>query len=784
MNTSIIFKTDSYKLGAHFNMYPEGTESVYSYYEARKGSLFPRTTFIGLQYKLKKDFTKPITKEDITEGEELACGHFGNKTSFNSAGWNHILNKYGGYLPLSIKALPEGTSVPIENALFTVENVGGPETAFLTSYVESTLSHLYHPITMATLSQSIYDVTKPFIDKTSDVGGIIDFMLHDFGYRSYTGDDAASIGGLAALIRYKGTDTVVALKCAHDYYGAPYNDIGYSVPACYDEDTEILTNKGFKFLRYLNENDLVAQVDVNKNTSFVKPIKLHKYSVNEELVSFYKKNRIDLLVTKNHRMISSNTNGDIKIKEAEHMVYSQRNFPIVSTYIEDKKITLTALDKLRIAFQADGSYPSHKEDYNGVVNNGYPIRFSFKKIRKKERLEKICIDGGFKFTYSRHKSGYHSFWVICPKVMFKDFNWIDLSKIDLTWGREFLNELKYWDGVFKNERNLIKYSSSDIDCINKVSAITSICGYKSHINKYVDKRPNRKICYSIYIDYKTDKICGTKIKKTYKNYSGFVYCVTVPTGIIIVRRNNIVSICGNSEHSVMSALGRDGEKDILSSLLDKYPTGILSVVADTYDIYNFVTEFVCNVFKDRILARNGVFVVRPDSTTPFHPTKPLITLWIVEELYKKFGGYINNKGYKVINDKVRVLYGDGLNKDAMVEIFAMLERFGYSASNIATFGCGSGIVQKGIDRDVCRFAFKSSAQKRNGKWYDVYKEPLDASKASKRGRFKVVFDEFVGGLKTVAYNDPREDKLVEVFRCGEIKKEYTLKEVRQNAKVL
>lgn len=467
MNTSIIFKTDSYKLGAHWNMYPEGTESVYSYYEARKGSLFPRTTFIGLQYKLKKDFTKPITKEDITEGEELAYGHFGNKTSFNSAGWNHILNKYGGYLPLSIKALPEGTSVPIENALFTVENIGGPETAFLTSYVESTLSHLYHPITMATLSQSIYDVTKPFIDRTSDVGGIIDFMLHDFGYRSYTGDDAASIGGLAALIRYKGTDTVMALKCAHDYYGAPYNEIGYSVPA--------------------------------------------------------------------------------------------------------------------------------------------------------------------------------------------------------------------------------------------------------------------------------------------------------------------------SEHSVMSALGRAGEKDILSNLLDKYPNGILSVVADTYDIYNFVTEFVCNVFKDRILARNGVFVVRPDSTTPFHTTKPLITLWIVEELYKKFGGYINKKGFKVINDKVRVLYGDGLNKDAMVEIFAMLERFGYSASNIATFGCGSGIVQKGIDRDVCRFAFKSSAQKRNGKWYDVFKEPLDASKASKRGRFKVIFDDGISDLKTVPWNDPREDRLIEVFRCGELKVSYTLEQVRKNS---
>jgi nicotinamide phosphoribosyltransferase len=448
-------------------MYPEGTETVHSYYEARKGSLFPKTTFFGLQYKLKKDFTQPITKQDIKEGEELAYGHFGNRTSFNSAGWNYILNKYGGYLPLVIKALPEGINVPINNVLFTVENVGGPNTAFLTSYVESTLSHLYYPITVATLSQSIYEVTKPFIDKTSDNGGILDFMLHDFGYRSYTGDDAAEIGSLANLIKYKGTDTILALKCAHDYYGASYGEIGYSVPA--------------------------------------------------------------------------------------------------------------------------------------------------------------------------------------------------------------------------------------------------------------------------------------------------------------------------SEHSVMSALGRDGERDIIENLLNKYPKGILSVVGDTYDIYNFVTEFVCNVFKDRILNRDGVFVIRPDSTTPFHTTKALITLWIVEEVYKKIGGYVNSKGYKVINDKVRVLYGDGLNKVEMVQIFETLARFGYSASNIATFGCGSGLIQKGIDRDVCRFAFKSSAQKRNGKWYDVYKEPLDKSKASKRGRFKVVFDENIKELTTVDINDPREDRLVEVFNCGQIKKEYTLADVRANA---
>lgn len=238
-----------------------------------------------------------------------------------------------------------------------------------------------------------------------------------------------------------------------------------------------------------------------------------------------------------------------------------------------------------------------------------------------------------------------------------------------------------------------------------------------------------------------------------------------------------------TEHSVMTALGPKGEIDILEDLLNKYPTGILSVVSDSYDIYNFVENFVCKQFKDRILARDGVFVVRPDSISPTHPTPEGETLWIVETLANNMGYTTNSKGFKVLNPKTRVLWGDGIDKDGIEKILTTLEKAGYSSENMV-FGMGGGLLQK-LNRDTQSFAFKSSAQKRDGKWHDIYKQPKDLSKASKRGKLKLFKDG--DGFKTVSSNDVgynnETDILETVFEDGDIIKEYTFDEVRNNIKL-
>lgn len=92
---------------------------------------------------------------------------------------------------------------------------------------------------------------------------------------------------------------------------------------------------------------------------------------------------------------------------------------------------------------------------------------------------------------------------------------------------------------------------------------------------------------------------------------------------------------------------------------------------------------------------------------------------------------------------------------------------------------GGGLLQK-VNRDTQRSAFKSSAQCRDGIWYDIFKKPKDELKASKKGRLKLVKDEN-NNFITVPESDPRPDQLVTVFENGELKVEYTFDQVRKNA---
>lgn len=450
---NIILATDSYKLN-HWNQYPHDTEAVYSYFESRPGAEFSYTVFFGLQAILKQYLEGVVvTEDDINEAQAVATSHFGNPDLFNLKGWQHILKAHGGRLPLRIKAVPEGTVVPTGNVLMTVENTD-PECFWLTNAVESLLTHVWYPSTVATLSRVTKTLIAGFLDRTAESRDGLPFMLHDFGYRGASSHETAAIGGAGHLVNFQGTDTLPAMLLAMKYYGADLASLAFSVPA--------------------------------------------------------------------------------------------------------------------------------------------------------------------------------------------------------------------------------------------------------------------------------------------------------------------------TEHSVMTAKGRDGEHEVVSQLLDEYPSGILSVVADSYDIYKFV-ERVGTEFKERILARDGVFVVRPDSVTQTDKTPEKLTGWILDKLWFHFGGEKNSKGFKVLDPHVRVLWGDGIDPIGIKRILSEATLRGFSAENLV-FGMGGGLLQK-VNRDTQRFAFKSSAQKRGGKWYEIFKQPLDAAKESKRGRLKLVkvatLDDPTPHLATDREDAPGLDVLQTVFENGE-----------------
>lgn len=233
-----------------------------------------------------------------------------------------------------------------------------------------------------------------------------------------------------------------------------------------------------------------------------------------------------------------------------------------------------------------------------------------------------------------------------------------------------------------------------------------------------------------------------------------------------------------TEHSVMTADGPEGEEGVVEHLLNEFPTGILSVVGDSYDIYNFCENIAGGTFKDRILERDGTFVIRPDSGDPV-----TVLLKCLDILYVKFGGYKNDKGFWVLNDKVRLLWGDGLTPDKINNICQALSTEGWSIENIATFGMGGGLLQR-VHRDIQRFAFKCSAQRRNGKWRDVYKDPVEGAKPSKKGCLALMRDQY-GVFSTVRVDPDKQDvgELNIVFNMGYVVNHVSFDEIRERAAI-
>jgi nicotinamide phosphoribosyltransferase len=218
----LVLNTDSYKT-SHWLQYPPGTRTVFSYIEARGGSL-PYTVFFGLQALLKAYFTQAVTADDVALAAEVCAAH---GVPFNSDGWMHIVQAHGGRLPLRIRAVPEGLVVPVNHALVTVENTD-PACWWLTSYIETALLRVWYPTTVASHSHATRRLIGDALQRTGDPAGL-PFKLHDFGARGVSSLESAMLGGMAHLVSFRGTDTMTALLGARLYYGESM--AGFSIPA-------------------------------------------------------------------------------------------------------------------------------------------------------------------------------------------------------------------------------------------------------------------------------------------------------------------------------------------------------------------------------------------------------------------------------------------------------------------------------------------------------------------------------------------------------------------------
>ena len=228
MTENILLRSDSYKV-THWRQYPPGAETIYSYFESR-GGRFHDVVFFGLQYYLKRYLQgQVVTQEKIEQADELFRLHFGDKDGylFNRAGWEDILNRFGGRLPVSIKAPLEGSVIPNHNVMMTIENTD-PAFYWLPNYLETLLVQTWYACSVSTQSREMKKLILRYLRSTGDPEQV-GFKLCDFGFRGVSSVETAGVGGAAHLLNFMGTDTFEGIMVARDFYGEPM--AGFSIPA-------------------------------------------------------------------------------------------------------------------------------------------------------------------------------------------------------------------------------------------------------------------------------------------------------------------------------------------------------------------------------------------------------------------------------------------------------------------------------------------------------------------------------------------------------------------------
>lgn len=270
----------------------------------------------------------------------------------------------------------------------------------------------------------------------------------------------------------------------------------------------------------------------------------------------------------------------------------------------------------------------------------------------------------------------------------------------------------------------------------------------------------------------------------------------------------VVGSVNATEHSVMCAGSKEDEVGTFRNLMETYPTGILSIVSDTWDLWKVCTEHIVTL-KEEILARDGKVVIRPDSGDPVdiicglqtpmseYGLKDAKYKGVIELLWDVFGGTINEQGYKVLDSHIGAIYGDSITIDRAKQIFERLEAKGFASTNIV-LGVGSFTYQFNT-RDTFGFAMKATyvevKTKRVGRGLDdreiiegreIFKDPItdDGVKKSAKGLLHVAKSNENGYtlVDQVTWDNEKNGELQTIYKDGKFYNEITLEKIRENLK--
>jgi nicotinamide phosphoribosyltransferase len=238
-----------------------------------------------------------------------------------------------------------------------------------------------------------------------------------------------------------------------------------------------------------------------------------------------------------------------------------------------------------------------------------------------------------------------------------------------------------------------------------------------------------------------------------------------------------------TEHSVMCAYG-DDRASFKRLITEVYPSGFISIVSDTWDLWEVLTE-ILPALKNEVMAREGKVVIRPDSGDPVKiicgdpgADDPAVRKGVVELLWDLFGGTVTPQGYKVLDSHIGTIYGDSISLERCEAICAGLERKGFASIN-TVFGIGSYTYQYNT-RDTFGFALKSTLCVINGVEKQIFKAPKtdDGTKRSQKGRVRVLDTTPISYKDELGLSDVGPDLLQVVFIDGKPHNVQTLADIR------
>ena len=245
-----------------------------------------------------------------------------------------------------------------------------------------------------------------------------------------------------------------------------------------------------------------------------------------------------------------------------------------------------------------------------------------------------------------------------------------------------------------------------------------------------------------------------------------------------------------TEHSVMCMGTTEGEYDTFKRLIcEVYPKGIVSIVADTWDLWKVLTDYLPRL-KDEIISREGKVVIRPDSGDPVdiicgNPNGKTEEekKGVIELIWDVFGGTTNSKGYKELVPQIGAIYGDSITVARATQICERLKSKGFASTNVV-LGIGSFTYQYNT-RDTFGFAMKATYGEVNGEGRAIFKDPItdDGTKKSAKGLMKIDLVDGVYHLTdNVSWEEERKGELKEVFRDGKLLIHHSLSEIKNNVK--